>query len=149
MSPSISGILQRKNYFIIMDKDEDHPNKSYFDVACFELTKDDNNEIRYRETPFFIGLILLEEDPQKGNLIPFKFWKIKQNKSSEIVNVDPTTFRLFILNAKFVVIGNHLNIPQGYELDQYQIVETETHTVQKLQMLDYLKKLEPVYEYCS
>jgi helicase len=132
-----------------MDKDEDHPNKPYFDVACFELTKDDNNEIRYRETPFFIGLILLEEDPQKGNLIPFKFWKIKQNKSSEVVNVDPTTFRLFILNAKFVVIGNHLNIPQGYELDQYQIVESEIHPVQKVQMLDYLKKLEPVYEYCS
>ncbi|QEE17469.2 DUF5814 domain-containing protein [Promethearchaeum syntrophicum] len=137
-----------------MDKDEDHPNKPYFDVACFELTKDDTfyNEIRYRETPFFIGLILLEEDPQKGNLIPFKFWKTKQNQSSQEninVNVDPTTFRLFILNAKFVVIGNHLNIPQGYELDKYQIVETETHSVQKLQMLDYLKKLEPLYEYCN
>ncbi len=147
---SISSILARKNYFIIMDKDEDHPNKPYFDVVCFELTKNDTyNEIRYRETPFFIGLILLDTDPQKGNLIPFKFWKIKQNKSSEVVNVDPTTFRLFIINAKFIVIGNHLNIPQGYELDQYQIVESETHSVQKFQMLEYLKKLEPVYEYCN
>ncbi len=154
MSPSISGVLQRKNYFIIIDKNEDHPNKSYFDFACFELTKDDTiyNEIRYQDTPFFVGLILLDTDPQKGNLIPFLFWKRKQKTSSqedELVTVDPTTFRLFIINAKFIVIGNHLNIPQGYELDQYQIVETETHSVQKLQMLDYLKKLEPVYEYCS
>ncbi len=154
MSPSISGVLQSKNYFVIIDKDEDHPNKPYFNVACFELTKDDTfyNEIRYRDIPFFVGLILLDTDPQKGNLIPFKFWKIKQKKSSQedaMVSVDPTTFRLFILNAKFVVIGNHMNKPQGYEFDRYQIVESETHSVQKSQMLDYLKKLEPVYEYCS
>ena len=38
---STKNYLKRKNYFIIMDKDEDHPNKPYFDVACFELTKDD------------------------------------------------------------------------------------------------------------
>ncbi len=155
MSPSsLSKILERKKYFIIIDKDEDHPNKPYFDVACFELTKDDTfyNEIRYQDTPFFVGLILLDIDPHKGNLMPFLFWKRKQRASSqddELVSVDPTTFRLFIINSKFVVIGNHLNIPQGYELDQYQIVETETHSVQKLQMLDYLKKLEPFYEYCS
>jgi len=154
MSPSISGVLQRKKYFIIIDKDEDHPNKHYFDVACFELTKDDTsyNEIRYQDVPFFVGLILLDIDPQKGNLIPFLFWKRKQKASSqdnELITVDPTTFRLFIINAKFIVIGNHLNIPQGYELDKYQIVESETHSVQKFQMLDYLKKLEPVYEYCN
>ncbi|MHA1645974.1 MAG: hypothetical protein ACTSVL_00235, partial [Promethearchaeota archaeon] len=154
MCPSISGVLQRKKYFIIIDKDEDHPNKNFFDIACFELTKDDtiSNEIRYQDIPFFVGLILLETDPQKGNLIPFKFWKRKQKASSqdeELVIVDPTTFRLFIINAKFIVIGNHLNIPQGYELDKYQIVESETHSVQKFQMLDYLKKLESVYEYCS
>ncbi|MHA1857431.1 MAG: DUF5814 domain-containing protein [Promethearchaeota archaeon] len=154
MSPSISGVLQRKKYFIIMDKDEEHPNKPYFDVACFELTKDDTfyKEIRYHDTPFFLGLVLFDKDPQKGHLIPFKFWKRRQkvgSQENELVNVDPTTFRLFIINARFVVIGNHLNIPQGYDLDKYQIVESETHEVQKMQMLDYLKKLEPVYEYCN
>ncbi len=154
MSPSLSGILQKKNYFIIIDKDEEHPKKPFFDIICFELVKDDifYGEIRYLDRPFFTGLVLFDKESDKEALIPFKFWKRNlkaKNVENQLKHIDPTEIRSFILNAKFLIIGNHLNTPQGHDLKKYQVVETETHEVQKLQMEEYLKLLHPIYDYCA
>ena len=63
MSPSIAGVLQRKNYFIIIDKDEQHPRKPYFDLVCFEITKDDPfyHQLRYINKPsiFYLKVPLI------------------------------------------------------------------------------------------
>ncbi len=152
MAPSISGVLQNKNYFVIIDKDDKHPRKKYFDIVCFEIIKNDPfyHELRYIERPFFTGLILFDIEPEKSTSIPFKFWKRNlkaHNPENELRIMDPTEVRLFILNAEFVIVGNHLNRPQGHELQEYQVIETETHAIQKTQMDDYLGKLQPVYDY--
>ncbi|MCF2140073.1 MAG: DUF5814 domain-containing protein [Candidatus Lokiarchaeota archaeon] len=152
MAPSISGILQKKKYFIILDKDNEHPRKKYFDVVCFEIIKDDPfyHELRYRERPFFTGLVLFDIETENGSFVPFKFWKrnLKATVPENALRViDPTEFRNFILNAKFCIVGNHLNRPQGHQFENYQVVETEAHEVQKEQMDDYLKSLQPIYKY--
>ncbi|WP_371805286.1 DUF5814 domain-containing protein [Candidatus Lokiarchaeum ossiferum] len=154
MSPSLSGILQRKKYFSILDKDEEHPKKPFFDVICFELIKDDvfYGEIRYLDRPFFTGLVLFDKEPEKETLIPFKFWKRNlkaRNVENQLKPIDPTEFRNFILNATFIIAGNHLNKPQGHNLEKYQVVETDAHEVQQHQMDEYLKVLQPIYDYCS
>lgn len=152
MSPSISGILQRKKYFLIIDKDKEHPRKKYFDVVCFELIKDDPfyHELRYIDRPFFTGLVLFDTEPEKDTEMPFKFWKRNlraNNPENELIVMDPTDFRLFVLNAQFCIVGNHLNRPQGHELDDFQVIESEAHDIQKSQMDTYIETLQPVYNY--
>ncbi|MHA1612290.1 MAG: DUF5814 domain-containing protein [Promethearchaeota archaeon] len=152
MPTSISGSLQKKNYFLIIDKNNEHPRKKYFDIVCFEIIKDDPfyHELRYIERPFFTGLVLFDIEPEKNTDVPFKFWKrnIKaKNPENELRTMDPTEFRLFIINAQFVIVGNHLNKPQGHQLQEFQVIETETHEIQKTQMDDYLGRLKPVYNY--
>lgn len=154
MSPSIAGALQRKKYFVILDKDEQHRRKPYFDLVCFEIKRDDPfyHELRYLNKPFFHGRILLDHEPGKPNYVPFKFWKRRPNPSEfeeELILIDPTTFRLFILNADFIVIGNHLNQPQGHRLQNEQVIESETHEIQQHRMNEYLKQLQPMYQYCE
>ena len=152
MPPSISGILQKKKYFIIIDKDDEHPRKKYFDIVCFEIIKDDPlyHELRYIERPFFTGVLLFDIEPEKNTDVPFKFWKRNSktnNLENELKTLDPTEFRLFIINAEFVIIGNHLNKPQGHQLQEFQVIETDAHAIQKNQMDDYLGRLQPVYNY--
>lgn len=152
MPPTISGILQKKKYFVILDKDLEHPRKKYFDVVCFEIIKDDPfyHELRYRELPFFIGLVLFDVEIENGAYVPFKFWKRNlkaKNPENALKVLDPTEFRHFILNAHFCVVGNHLNRPQGRQLENFQVVESDAHEIQIEQMNDYIKSLEPVYSY--
>ena len=152
MSPSLAGVLERKKYFVILDKDEEHRRKPYFDVVCFEITKDDPfyHELHYISKPFFNGLILMDHEPGKKNYVPFKFWKRRlkaKDYEKDLIFIDPTSFRLFIINAEFIVIGNHLNKPQGYKIQNKQIIETEAHDIQKFRMNEYLKQLEPIYKY--
>ena len=152
--PSISGSLQQKTYFIILDKDQEHPRKPFYDTVCYELTKDDQfyHELHYLDRPFFVGLVQFDKEPDKDQLIPFKFWKRNKEaklKEDELKPIDPTSFRHFILHARFVVVGNQLNRPMGHELEQFQVVETESHKIQKIQMDDYLKDLQPIYDYCN
>ncbi|MHA2002170.1 MAG: DEAD/DEAH box helicase [Promethearchaeota archaeon] len=152
MSPSLSGMLQQKKYFLIIDKDQDHPRKPYFDFVAFELTKDDRtkHELRYIDLPFFTGLVLFDRESEKKSYMPFKLWKrnLKENEVEKQLRVmDPSDFRIFLINAKFVVVGNHLNKPQGHEFDEHQVVDAQTHEIQENQMKDYLKKLAPVYNY--
>ena len=154
MSPSVSGMLQRKKYFLIVDKDEEHPKKAFYDVICYELIKDDPfyHELRYVSQPFFTGLVKFESEPGKTHMLPFKFWKRnlrEQIKENILRGIDPTDFRHFVLNAQFIVIGNHLNSPQGYEMKNYQIIDTDIHDVQKHQREEYLNDLKPIYDYCS
>ncbi len=152
--PSISGMLQRNNYYVILDKDIDHPRKPYFDLVVFELLKDNpaQHEIRYKDQPLFLGLVLFDHEPGKEEWIPFKFWKRKPNAETQeqaLIILDPTDVRLFVLNAQFIIVGNHMNQPQGYGLENYQVIETATHEVQKSQMDEYLVSLQPVYEYLN
>ena len=154
---SLKDLLQKKSYFVILDKDNSHPRKPFFDVVCFELIKDNPfyHEVIYKNIPFFSGLVVFDKDPEKEKLIPFKFWKRLKNERRDaqgqfpLKSVDPTSFRYFILNAQFVILGNHLNRPVGYKFDQHQLVETDAHAVQENQMQDYLTKLQPLYEYCE
>jgi putative ATP-dependent RNA helicase len=171
--PSIAGLLQKKKYFCIIDQDEDHPKKHYFDIVCFELLKDNPvyHEIKYLDKPFFTGLVEFEKDPTNEQFIPFKFWKRKVQKkvrkkyynnssrqpisrssgnpedATDLSVLDPDTFRHFITNAKFIVVGDNLNKPQGHDLDNYQAIDSEAHEVQKKQMSEYMRRLKPIYDY--
>lgn len=155
--PSLKDLLKKKSYFIILDKDTAHPKKNFFDIVVFELVKDDPfyHEVIYKDIPFFSGLVIFDKDPEKEKLVPFKFWKrlTKERRDMQgqfqLKSIDPTSFRYFILYAKFVILGNHLNRPVGYKFDQHQVVETDAHAVQEHQMQEYLTKLSPLYEYCE
>ncbi|MHA1777150.1 MAG: DUF5814 domain-containing protein [Promethearchaeota archaeon] len=154
MSPSISGILQKKKYFTILDKDLEHPRKKYFDVVCFDIIKDDQfyHELRYRELPFFTGLVLFDVETENSSYVPFKFWKRNlkvTNPENALKVLDPSDFRYFILHAQFCIVGNHLNRPQGHQMDNFQVVETDAHEIQIQQMNEYLNSLTPVYNYLN
>jgi superfamily II helicase len=144
--------LKNKRYFIIIDKDEEHPKKPYFDLVMFELIRDDPyyHELTYLDVPFFSGTIRFDKEPDKINLSPFQLWKRQldpQKKETVLKQIDPDLFRNFVLNAEFVVIGNHLNKPQGHGLENFQVVERDSTDLQNEQMSEYITDLMPIYTY--
>src|SRR6056297_864324 len=155
MSPAFSNSLEKKKpYFTIVDKNQDHPKKPYFDVACFEVLEDDRfySSLRYKKKAFFKGLVKFVRFEGKQKMEPFKLWKIKWDRSAkefEKRNVDPDLFRHLLASSSFLVIGDLRNKPKGYGLENYQIVETDTHKVQQAQQNEYKKSLQPIVEFCK
>ena len=78
MSPSFTNSLEKKKpFFTIVDKNEDHPKKPYFDVVCFEVVEDDRfyNSLRYKKKPFFMGVVKFVRFEGKKKLEPLSFGK--------------------------------------------------------------------------
>ena len=151
-TPSTTAALKQRDYFIILDKDPDHPTKPYFEFVMIDIIKDDlfYHELTYKDVPFFQGVAQFEINEATNHYLPFRVWKRVKNPKTkeEVLNfIDPTNFRNFLINAKFVVIGNHLNQPQGHQLENWQIVDTDADEVQTSQMDVYMKQLAPIYDY--
>ncbi len=155
MAPSFNKSLKKKQpYFSIIEKNQEHPKRPYFDIVCYEIIKDDRfyKKLRYKNKPFFWGIVKFERFEGKKYMEPFKLWKLKKDKRTEEIEeryVDPDLFRNLIIMSKFIVIGDLKNKPSGYGLDNYQIVEEDTHKVQEIQQHEYKKSLQPVVDYCK
>ncbi len=153
MSPSIVDSLKKKQpYFVIIDKNQEHLKKAYYDIVCFELTKNDPfyKQIRYKSKPFFLGILQLEKFTGHFHMEPFKLWKIRKDPTSgewESKNVDPDLARNMILYSEFIVIGDLKNQPSGYNLDKFQLVETDPNQAQEMEQKRYQESLEPVIDY--
>ena len=108
--------LEKKDYFVIIDKDKTHPKKPFFDMVAYDLVKDNikTKEISYLNKPFFTGLVQLanvndltdkmdeniamklgfditsnsdnEKTAKPSKYFPFKFWK--KNISNKKSNIN-------------------------------------------------------------
>ncbi|HEY0088597.1 MAG TPA: DEAD/DEAH box helicase, partial [Candidatus Lokiarchaeia archaeon] len=101
-----------KNYFIVVDRNQEHKKELLFNVNFFYLKSiKKNQQISYVKEPFFKGTVVFGLDFD-NKMRPLKFTKV-QNENN-VTPVNPDLFKKFVLanENQFVAFSNQTNIKE-------------------------------------
>ncbi|MBD3194868.1 MAG: DEAD/DEAH box helicase [Candidatus Lokiarchaeota archaeon] len=124
----------RKNYFIVLDRDNSKRNELVYDVNFFylkSLKRSKKKSFSYISKPFFRGHVIFGLD-FKDKLRPLRFEKIQ--KDGEITPVDPKLFKKFLIadENKYIAFSSQasyeeqkpiLDMLSSFQIDKSKVIK--------------------------
>jgi len=104
--------LPIKNYFVVVDRNQEHKKELLFNVNFFYLKSiKKNQQISYVKEPFFKGTVVFGLDFD-NKMRPLKFTKVQSENN--VIPVNPDIFKMFILanENQFVSFSNQTDIKE-------------------------------------